>query len=733
MVQPDDRNPIFELAADFVNRTSRSIFLTGKAGSGKTTFLKHIVSTTSKKCVVVAPTGVAAINAGGVTMHSFFQLPFGPYLPGSQSKFNGVEVSDKHSLFKNIRFSRDKRELLRELELLIIDEVSMVRCDMLDAMDVILRQFRKRFNEPFGGVQVLYIGDLYQLPPVAKTEEWEILKEHYQSPFFFHAHAALEAQPLYIELKKIYRQSDPQFIELLNRVRNNNITQEDLQLLNSRYEGRFTPPASENYITLCTHNYKADAVNASELEKLPGKLHRFRGIIEKEFSDKALPTEMELRLKEGAQVIFIKNDTEVERRYYNGKLAVVSKVNADAIEVTFPDTQSTLVINQETWRNIRYTLNRETGKVDEEEIGSFTQYPIRLAWAITIHKSQGLTFHKAVLDAGNSFAAGQVYVALSRCSTFEGLILQSRITFDSVSTDARVIEFAQREQETGELEELLTHEQKQFLAEKLKRTFDFTQLVEALESFKQDQLEKKSPKTKSALAWIDPLILVAKEKHEVFRKFQPELDRILNAVPQDGTEALVARMQKAIAYFTQAILNEMLTPIKQHEDSLGKATKVKKYLLEVGALRQLIANKLKAIQQARFGETTFYQPTEKEAEVLETFKKPAVKKKEKREKGSSLKDTLAAFRDGQDQKAIAETRNLAESTIEGHLAQLVKSGNIKIEELLSIEKIEIIKKAIEDTTESSTTPVKQRLGDDYSYGEIRMVVNHLVREKAAKD
>jgi uncharacterized protein YpbB len=432
-------------------------------------------------------------------------------------------------------------------------------------------------------------------------------------------------------------------------------------------------------------------------------------------------------------VIFIKNDTEVERRYYNGKLAVVSNIDDDEIEVTFPDTQSTLVISQETWRNIRYTLNRETGKVDEEEIGSFTQYPIRLAWAITIHKSQGLTFHKAVLDAGNSFAAGQVYVALSRCSTFEGLILQSRITFDSVSTDARVIEFAQREQETGELEELLTHEQKQFLAEKLKRTFDFTQLVEALESFKQDQLEKKSPKTKSALAWIDPLILVAKEKHEVFRKFQPELDRILNAVPQDGTEALVARMQKAIAYFTQAILNEMLTPIKQHEDSLGKATKVKKYLLEVGALRQLIANKLKAIQQARFGETTFYQPTEKEAEVLETFKKPAVKKKEKREKGSSLKDTLAAFRDGQDQKAIAETRNLAESTIEGHLAQLVKSGNIKIEELLSIEKIEIIKKAIEDTTESSTTPVKQRLGDDYSYGEIRMVVNHLVREKAAKD
>lgn len=423
MVQPDDRNPIFELATDFVNRTSRSIFLTGKAGSGKTTFLKHIVSTTSKKCVVVAPTGVAAINAGGVTMHSFFQLPFGPFLPGSQSKFNGVEVSDKHSLFKNIRFSRDKRELLRELELLIIDEVSMVRCDMLDAMDVILRQFRKRFNEPFGGVQVLYIGDLYQLPPVARTEEWEILKEHYQSPFFFHAHAALEVPPLYIELKKIYRQSDAQFIELLNRVRNNTIGQDDLQRLNSRYEGRFTPPASENYITLCTHNYKADAVNASELDKLPGKLHRFRGIIENEFSEKALPTEMELRIKEGAQVIFIKNDTEVERRYYNGKLAVVSNIDDDEIEVTFPDTQATLVISQETWRNIRYTLNRETGKVDEEEIGSFTQYPIRLAWAITIHKSQGMSLDAAEIDLSRSFAPGMGYVALSRVRSMDGIYL----------------------------------------------------------------------------------------------------------------------------------------------------------------------------------------------------------------------------------------------------------------------------------------------------------------------
>lgn len=729
MVEQDDHNPIFKLAADFVNHTSRSIFLTGKAGSGKTTFLKHIVKSTSKKCVVVAPTGVAAINAGGVTMHSFFQLPFGPYLPGTQSKFNGVEVSDKNSLFRNIRFSRDKRDLLRELELLIIDEVSMVRCDMLDAMDAILRQFRRRYHEPFGGVQILYIGDLYQLPPVAKTEEWEILREHYESPFFFHSHAAMQAPPLYIELKKIYRQSDPQFIELLNRVRNNNITQEDLQMLNSRYEGRYTPPASENYITLSTHNYKADAVNASELDKLPGKLYRFRGSIDGDFSDKSLPTEIELKLKEGAQVIFIKNDQDQERRYYNGKLAVVSKIREDEITVTFPDTKNELTIEKETWRNIRYTLNRETEKVEEEEIGSFTQYPIRLAWAITIHKSQGLTFHKAVLDAGNSFAAGQVYVALSRCSTFEGLILQSRISFDSISTDPRVIEFAHREQEANELEALLVHEQQQFWVERLMKVFDFGLVIEELENFKEGLKEKKLPQAKTAFAMVDQLLVVANEKQEVARKFQPELSRLVSSAPQHGVEVLTARMQKAIEYFSKAILDEMLTPLQKHEDSLRKVPKVKKYLAEVGIVRQALAAKLKQIQQARYGDLVFYQPSEKEVEQLETFKKPAVRKKGKQEKGSSLHETLAAFREGQDQKSIAKSRNLAESTVEGHLAQLVKSGDIKIHELLSEERILIIQKALEETNENSTSPVKQRLGEEYSYGEIRMVANHLARLK----
>src|SRR6478609_829528 len=419
MITPDDHNPIFKIASDFIQHTNRSVFLTGKAGSGKTTFLKHIISNTRKNGVVVAPTGVAAINAGGVTMHSFFQLPFGPYIPGMQKRFNGVEVSDSYSLFKNIRFSADKRELIRELELLVIDEVSMVRCDMLDAMDAILRYFRKS-DQPFGGVQVLYIGDMYQLPPVAKNEEWELLRDFYESPFFFHSQAVLNSPPLYIELKKIYRQSDQQFIELLNRIRNNEAQREDLQLLNKKFDNQFNPAAGENYITLCTHNYKADSVNAAELAKLKGTVHRFRGSITGEFSDKALPTEMELQLKEGAQIIFIKNDSDPLKRYYNGKLAIVKSLGEDEIRVKFPDSGQELTIERETWRNVRYAYDREKESVEEEEIGSFSQFPIRLAWAITIHKSQGLTFQKAIIDAGASFTAGQVYVALSRCTSLEG-------------------------------------------------------------------------------------------------------------------------------------------------------------------------------------------------------------------------------------------------------------------------------------------------------------------------
>ncbi len=730
MITPDDHNPIFKIASDFINHTDRSVFLTGKAGSGKTTFLKHIVGHTKKNAVVVAPTGVAAINAGGVTMHSFFQLPFGPYIPGAQKRFNGVEVSDSYSLFKNIRFSADKRELLRELQLLIIDEVSMVRCDMLDAMDAILRYFRRTPDKPFGGVQVLYIGDLFQLPPVAKNEEWEILRDYYESPFFFHSQAVLNSPPLYIELKKIYRQSDERFIELLNRVRNNEVMNEDLLLLNGKFNNQFSPAATDNYITLCTHNYKADSVNASELAKLKGSVHRFRGSITGEFSDKALPTEMELQLKEGAQIIFIKNDTDPQKRYYNGKIAVVKSLGEDEVRVKFPDSGQELKIERETWRNIRYAYDREKEAVDEEEIGSFSQFPIRLAWAITIHKSQGLTFQKAIIDAGSSFAAGQVYVALSRCTSLDGIVLHSIIQSSSITTDERVIEFARKENEAEELEQLLKFEQQRFWAEQLLQTFDFKKPIAVLENFIEDLPGKKLPDIKSAIDLGNLLLTKVKEKQEVARKFRPELNQLLNNVPQSGTNLLEERVSKAIVYFSGFFKDEMLKPLLQHEASLSKSAKVKKYLKTVGDVKYSLTVQLQKLHGARYGDLELNPFSKEEEEEITTLKKSATKKKkEKGEKGSSLKETLAFYRAGKNIEEIARLRTLAGSTIEGHLALLVKSGDLDIHELMNAERLEIIMHAIGEGEGSSMTLVKQKLGDEYSFGEIRAVLNYKARLK----
>ncbi|HWJ27023.1 MAG TPA: hypothetical protein VNS32_10805, partial [Flavisolibacter sp.] len=376
---------------------------------------------------------------------------------------------------------------------LIIDEVSMVRCDMLDAIDTILRHFRKRPNLAFGGVQVLYIGDMFQLPPVIAQGEWNILKNYYECPFFFEAKAIKEAPPLYIELKKIYRQNEQTFIDILNRIRNNDPLEEDLAELNKRFDPSFNLSTGEKYITLTTHNRKADVINEAELKKLPGQLHTFPAEIQGEFSDKALPTDLNLQLKEGAQVMFIKNDSGNDRRYYNGKLATIKKIAGDEITVSFSGGEKDLQVEREVWKNIRYNYNNEADDILEEELGSFKQFPIRLAWAITIHKSQGLTFDKAVIDAGASFAAGQVYVALSRCTSLDGLVLHSRIYPNAIATDQRILAFAQREANDEFLEQTLKEEKVRYQSERLVKTFNWTKMLKALDDWKEAIPGKKLP------------------------------------------------------------------------------------------------------------------------------------------------------------------------------------------------------------------------------------------------
>ncbi|MFP3870489.1 MAG: helix-turn-helix domain-containing protein [Syntrophobacteria bacterium] len=421
-------NPDLLLAEEFVRYTDCHIFLTGRAGTGKTTFLHAIRQKTPKRLVVTAPTGVAAINAGGVTLHSFFQLPFGPFVPGSEA------YAAQH------RMRREKKNIIKSLDLLIIDEISMVRADLLDGVDSILRRYR-RTDRPFGGVQLLMIGDLHQLPPVVKKEEWRILQKYYNSPYFFSSTALGRSRLIPIELKHTYRQSDQRFIELLNRVRDNTLDPSTLDLLNSRHMPNFSPGDDDGYITLCTHNSSAQAVNKARLESLSGKSRRFDAELEGDFPQHALPTAAVLEFKTGAQVMFIRNDMSPDKAYFNGKIGKITRMRGDTIEVRCPGDSADITVEKTTWENIEYTVNPETAEISQKVVGTFTQYPLKLAWAITIHKSQGLTFDKAIIDAQSAFAYGQVYVALSRCRSLEGMVLSSSLTPDAVKTDHAVRRF----------------------------------------------------------------------------------------------------------------------------------------------------------------------------------------------------------------------------------------------------------------------------------------------------
>ncbi|MEM6830946.1 MAG: DEAD/DEAH box helicase, partial [Bacteroidota bacterium] len=554
-----------ELAARYVNTTNRHIFLTGKAGTGKTTFLKHIVHHTYKNAVIAAPTGIAAINAGGVTLHSLLQLPFGTFIPESiPSSFSSTRVNTPQTLFRETKFNATKRKLIQELELLIIDEVSMLRADLLDCIDHTLRYLRKIPNRPFGGLQILFIGDLMQLPPVVKDTEMELLSSFYPSMYFFEARALSEHPPILVELQKIFRQSDQHFIDLLNRLRHNEQTDEDIQDLNRYHNPDFDQAHETGYIHLTTHNYRADRLNKGKLQNLESQLLTFHAHIEGDFPESMYPTTPELHLKQGAQVMFIKNDPTGEAKFFNGKIGLISNLSEGEIWVKFEDGEEVLV-GPYQWENKRYTLDPATNEVDEKYLGSFEQFPIKLAWAVTVHKSQGLTFEKAILDLSGTFAPGQLYVALSRLTSLKGLVLSSPLPEDPPSIDDSLKTFVGSFQGRDHLKENLKKDQKAFILSLSREAFDFSGLVRELgyheRSFNKD--ENRSLKQKY-LSWTKELTNETHPLLGIGEKFVTEVDKIL--MRPDSLPFLSERMEKAHGYFNP-ILKDLLDRLATHKKS----------------------------------------------------------------------------------------------------------------------------------------------------------------------
>lgn len=592
-ITPDTSNEIFNIAVDLVNQSSRNIFLTGKAGTGKTTFLKYIRDNSPKQMAIVAPTGVAAINAGGVTIHSFFQLPFSPFVPESKGFTTNNNIADKHSLLSRLRLTGEKKKVIQELELLVIDEISMVRCDTLDAIDTVMRHIRQRRFERFGGVQVLFIGDMFQLPPVVPEQEWRILSEFYTSPYFFDSKVILEEPPVYIEFTKIYRQSEERFINLLNQVRNNEVDDKGIEILDSRFQPAFRRSKDDGYIILTTHNRKADATNTEELQKINDKMYAFTAKVDGDFSEKAYPADEQLMLKTGAQVMFIKNDLEKVRRYFNGKIGIVTRIEEDKIFVLCKGETDEIEVKKETWENIRYSVNKTTRQLEEDVLGSFSQFPLRLAWAITIHKSQGLTFDKAIIDAGDAFAPGQVYVALSRCTSLGGMVLQSKVRSSSLHSDNRIVAFSQSRSSSAHLQNELNAAKRNYQLSLLLTIFDLALSLENCKELNAYLKEHQSSFNGETIEWAMELRQIIGDMQEVALKFQAQLRNLF--LQTSGEEQIQERIKAAAIFFRSKLedsisflqrspaITDSRLHAKEYNDSLKEIfaqLAVKRYLLQ---------------------------------------------------------------------------------------------------------------------------------------------------------
>jgi len=743
-----------ELAAHFVNSTNSPIFLTGKAGTGKTTFLRKLADLTHKRFVVLAPTGIAALHAKGVTIHSQFLLPFGTFLPTREPEGN---FSNSGNFFTQFTLGRRhslnmaRKKVLKAVDLLIIDEVSMLRADILDAIDYRMRSVKRNFDEPFGGVQVLMIGDLYQLPPIVKDHEWQVLNQFYKSMHFFEAHAIRQSGMVYLELDKIFRQKDEKFIAILNHLRDNEATAADIAFLNTFYKTEEEIKNLTDTITITTHNYKAEEHNQKELTALKSKSHTFEATIEKDFPESLYPIPKTLELKEGAQIMFIKNDTSGFSEYFNGKMATVKTIDGDGITVRLADSKVDYKLRKEVWENKKYAINEETKELVEDTIGTFEQYPIKLAWAVTVHKSQGLTFDKAIIDVGQAFAPGQVYVALSRLRGLDGLTLRTRIQPHVINSDRDVVNFTQTTQDQEPLERLLTIHQKKYMAKLLESTFDFGEIIQSFTAFTKDfggSMEFEDMEMQKAVPMIyDGIQLEGENTY----KFQRQLLHILQT---NEEEKLLERLEKGSQYYAK-LLQESLKKLLVHAGEVERFTRSKSYLEGISEIELMVFKKLTEVKKVTFlvpaifnGEEigkmdkvtqelihlrlSLAQDAKQAAKDNPKFasNKTGKKKKEKgeaklkMEKGETYEITYELSQSGKSIADIAFERGLAESTIRGHLARGIAEGKVSIHAHMGEKEIQEISDLIK-SKKGDIVLVRQEFPSKYDYGTLKMVANHL--------
>lgn len=741
-----------EYILTLVNQTNRNIFLTGKAGTGKTTLLHKIINTCYKNTVVVAPTGIAALNAGGVTIHSMFQLPFASFLPTLSNPpivNEFLRFENRFSLRKHFQMHKNKQQVIRNMELLIVDEVSMLRADVLDAMDYML-QFIRKDKRPFGGVQVLFIGDLLQLPPVVKQEEWEVLKHYYKGMYFFQSEVITQNPLLYVELETIYRQTDKLFISILNHLRENQLTSEDIKQLEKYVQPDFPKKHIKDYITLTTHNAKADAMNQREMSKLSSPLFSYEADIVDDFPEYLYPIEKVIQLKEGARVMFIKNDISGEHLFFNGKMGTVVSLSEGEITVKL-DGGRVINVERYEWENVRYKLNETTKDIEEERLGSFTQYPLRLAWAITIHKSQGLTFEKAILDLASVFASGQAYVAFSRLRSLDGLVLLSSVSANGINNNGEVIGYAENKASEKEVQTACYTGKTEFLQENILNTFQWNTLLEEWvlhrNSYSGEIGNKNLYKD-----WASQQLVRVQELVTVSEKFIKQLKTLFNNATD--VQHIFERVAKGITYFTP-LLKQLWYEVLLVEGKIANQKKVKQFFTELKELDNSLSETLKKLfrleQMIQLAQSD--QPFDKEkihSAKLETLYTELTGKinnilkneklfigeytlskdeKPKKEKRSTYDITLQLWKEGKTVAEIAKERTLSQATIYSHIAKCIEQDKIAITEVLPEETINELNTIFKENEELTTLKsLYEKTEERYSWDELRLFRAYLLKE-----